>query len=170
LSPPLLPPLSQLTSTRWNSNTAPGGWCEFQDFDAWWYSEDDSLTESSALVQFVTHLNTASRKIGLEPRLAPKLPDLVKDAGFENVYHEVFKFPVGTWPKDKRLKEIGAYNHMQVVDGLEAFAMAAFTRVLEWPRERIEGLLRECREDLKNRDIHPIYDVHVVYGQKPVLE
>ena len=39
----------------------------------------------------------------MEPCPGPLLEEWVKDAGFVDVVHQKFPFPVGTWPADKHL-------------------------------------------------------------------
>ena len=42
------------------------------------------------------------------------------------------QFPIGTWPKDPHLKEIGRYQAVQEVHGIDSYASGLFTRVLGW--------------------------------------
>ena len=45
-------------------------------------------------------------------------------------YH--FKLPLGSWPADKKLKEVGSYNLVLTDQGLEGYATYLFTNVLGW--------------------------------------
>ena len=51
-------------------------------------------------------------------------------AGFVNVTYATFKWPIGTWPKDPKLKQIGAYNRLGWEEGIEGWAMYLFTNHL----------------------------------------
>lgn len=56
-------------------------------------------------------------------------PPLLTEAGFENASLINYVFPVGSWPKDKTLKRIGAMFRLQFLEsGLEAYTAALFTR------------------------------------------
>jgi hypothetical protein len=55
----------------------------------------------------------------------PKMPGWVKDSGFEDVREDSRVMPIGTWPKDKRLKEIGKYY-------LVHFFIGEWPRNIEW--------------------------------------
>jgi len=148
-------------------NTKPGCWVEFQDYDHSFYSEDGSLKEESDLRQWNINLLKAFGDMGRDASPGVHLKDWITDAGFENVIHEVFKLPVGPWPKDKRLKEIGSLNLLNLLDGMEAISVAPFTRCFGWTKEKVQMLLLGVRKDVQNPRIHAIYELHVVCGQKP---
>lgn len=120
--------------------------------------------------------------------ISPQFKDLVQAAGFQGVTEEQHKAPLSPWPKDKKLKELGKYLNVQMMDAIEPYSLALFTRVLKWDAPRIQLLLAGVREDLQNLDYH-MYSVvyvvpsilshqgetklltvirrHCVYGQKP---
>jgi hypothetical protein len=85
----------------------------------------------------------------------------VKDAGFQNVVHKRYKIPIGPWAKDPTLKEIGLWNYMQVNGGLEGLTLRLYTNVLKWSQEDILALLTQVRKDLKNPNIHAMFDLSV---------
>ncbi|RYP65629.1 hypothetical protein DL769_006260 [Monosporascus sp. CRB-8-3] len=148
-------------------NLTPGGWVEFQDFDLQYYSEDGSLTESHDTMKWINTLLEAARKIDRDPCPGVSLEKWVKEAGFKNVIHQRFRFPIGDWPRDPNMKEIGMYNLSQVLQGLEGFSLRLFCDVLGWRQEEVLVLTSKVRRELKNRSIHAQFDFHVVYGQKP---
>ncbi|KAH0538562.1 hypothetical protein FGG08_004850 [Glutinoglossum americanum] len=143
----------------WPRNTKPGGWVEFQDFDFKYYSVDGSLKDDMPLTKWDNLMIEASIASGREGCPGPRLKGFIEDAGFENVTEEVFPFPIGMWPKDKKLKEMGAYNLFQRLEGLEGITLGLFTRFLGWSREEILVFLTDVRKDLKNPKIHPCYNL-----------
>ncbi|OJD32559.1 methyltransferase domain-containing protein [Diplodia corticola] len=149
------------------SSLKPGGWAEFQDYDAVVYSDDGSFRPEHAFHQWSTTFNDAAASWGRDPSPGPKLERWAKEAGFVNVRHEVFKLPIGGWPRDKRKKEAGMFNLIQVLDGLEGFTMRLFTGYLGWKEDEVKVFVAKARENLKDRSVHMLYDYHVVYGQKP---
>lgn len=149
------------TNTAWcaASHVAPGGWAEFQDFDVRYYSEDGSLKPEHHASQFVDLLVVACDKIGRDPVPGLSLEKWVKDAGFVDVVHKKFRFPIGTWPKDPKLKEVGMYNLAQSLQGLEAFSLRLLCDVLKWRQEEVLVLTSKVRKELKDMKIHPQYDL-----------
>ncbi|KAH6884116.1 S-adenosyl-L-methionine-dependent methyltransferase [Thelonectria olida] len=148
-------------------NLAPGGWAEFQDYDLQYYSDDGTLTEKHSTLKWINTLLGAARQLKREPCPGPLQKDWVKDAGFVNVKHQVFKIPIGPWAKDARLKDLGMCNLAQTLEGLEGFSLRLFCGVLNWPEEEVLVLLTKVRKELKNGDFHGIFNFHVTYGQKP---
>ncbi|KAL1911738.1 hypothetical protein Sste5344_002313 [Sporothrix stenoceras] len=148
-------------------NIEPGGWAEFQDFDLTYYSEDGSLAPDNPLLTWITTACDAAEQIGRDTRPGSKLQGWFKETGFTNVTHRRFKLPIGTWPKDPVLKQIGLYNYMQINQGLEGLSMRLFTNVLKWTQEQVMVMLADVRKQLHDPNIHAILDFHVVYGQKP---
>ncbi|KAJ9352223.1 hypothetical protein DTO027B9_5924 [Paecilomyces variotii] len=147
-------------------NTVPGGWVEFQDWDCVLYSEDGS-TDGTYIKQYYENVLPAMRKTGVEPGPGPKLEGWFRDAGFEEIHVEKFVLPIGAWPKDKRLKTLGAWNLVQAETGFEASAIAALTRHAGWAKEEVNVLVAKTLADARNPDIHGMFDFFVVYGRKP---
>lgn len=83
--------------------TKPGGWVEFQDFDMQFYSTDGTFIPGSPPNVWTDEVIAAIKVFGREPEPGPKLEQWVRDAGFENVNHQLLPIPVGLWPKDRRM-------------------------------------------------------------------
>ncbi|KAI9870440.1 MAG: hypothetical protein M1830_004245, partial [Pleopsidium flavum] len=107
-----------------------------------------------------------SCKAGMGPCPGPKLKGWVKDAGFTEMVHEKMIMPIGTWPADKLLgrlllpnhnKHVGAWNHLQYTEGLEAFMMAIFTHVLGWMYEEVQVFMAMIKTESKDPKIHSMY-------------
>jgi len=137
----------------------PGGWCEFQDFDLQYYSDDGSLKPDDPLHVWISTLLDAARLLNRDPNPGSKLEGLVKDAGFQNIVHKRYKIPIGPWAKDPTLKEIGMWNYMQINGGLEGLTLRLYVNVLKWKHEEIMALLGKVRQDLKNPNIHAMFDL-----------
>lgn len=88
---------------RMFKNTKPGGWVEFQDIDARYYSEDGSLTEQHQTSRWIAGLMQAGEKINRVVSPGPDLEGWVRDAGYTNITHRRFKMPIGPWPSDPHL-------------------------------------------------------------------
>jgi hypothetical protein len=55
----------------------------------------------------------------------------MEEVGFINVVEKKFKLPIGNWPADPRMKELGIWYRAYFEDGMEGYAMALLTRVLK---------------------------------------
>lgn len=146
-------------------NTAPNGFAEFIDYDLTYRSDDGSL-ENTTLKFWGDEMPRAGRIIGREPCPGLKLETWMREAGFVNLVHKVYKIPIGPWPADKHLKTLGAYNYMMLSQGAEGFSLRLFINVLGWSYEEVQVLLAKVRRDFKDRSIHAYTEIHCVYGQK----
>lgn len=54
-----------------------------------------------------------------------------------------------------------------MLDAIEAYSIALFTRVLGYRPEEVQVLLAKMREQYKNPELHIYYIYHITYGQKP---
>ncbi|EEH07412.1 conserved hypothetical protein [Histoplasma capsulatum G186AR] len=144
----------------------PGGWAEFQDWDAMVQSADDS-TKDTSIEQYFLNTLPAFESAGYSTRPGRYLEKWMKDAGFVNIQVHKHIVPLGTWAKDKRYKTIGAYNLLQFEESLEASAVAALTRFQNWSKTEVDILIAKTKQDARNPKIHPIFHFYVVFGQKP---
>ncbi|KAJ9143021.1 S-adenosyl-L-methionine-dependent methyltransferase [Pleurostoma richardsiae] len=148
-------------------NLEPGGCLELADIDASYESDDGTLTESHAVKRWRRLLAEAAKERG-RPFNEPKTyKAALEDLGFVDVQEVLHKWPLNPWPRDKKLKELGAWTFQNVSDGIEAFSLALLSRVLGWSREEIEVLLADVRRELRDRSIHAYIPVYTVYGRKP---
>ena len=92
--------------------------------------------------------------------------DIIR-AGFESVEEEKFEWPVGSWPEDEKLKEIGQLSKAHLDLGLEGWTLRAFTTSLGWSPERVTLYCVEMRKDMENPKIHGIQPMTTVFGRKP---
>ncbi|MCJ1351091.1 MAG: hypothetical protein MMC33_001073 [Icmadophila ericetorum] len=150
--------------------TKPGGYCEFVDFDIAWTSPDNSVPEDSVTLKVNTQFIQAAKSMGIDPSPGPSMPNWCKEAGFTDIVQERFPLPVGTWPADKHLKEVGAWNYLQIMEGLEAFTYAVFTRMLGYTKEEVEVMCATMRKEIRNPKLHSLFYLHVIYGKKPAEE
>lgn len=79
-----------------------------------------------------------------------------------------FPFPVGTWPKDKKLKEIGAFNLVQFLDNLEGLTTRIYQNAWGWTSDEVRVLCADLRKELKNPRMLLQHNFYVVWAQKPL--
>ncbi|KAI8311678.1 hypothetical protein K4K61_011718 [Colletotrichum sp. SAR11_59] len=145
----------------------PGGSIEISEGRANFFCEDDTLKGDSATWQWLSEFRKLSAPLGFD--IAPALPDMLKREGFENVKYMQRVVPMGTWPKDRELKEISRWFRVQFLEmALEAYTIALFTRAGNWKNEEVQVLLALVREELKSDKIHLYTYTAFVIGKKPL--
>jgi hypothetical protein len=109
-------------------------------------SDDGSVTEGSIFDQWGKVSLEAGDKFGKDLRIHQQIKGYLEDAGFEDVVEHVYKWPMGPWSKDPQLKEIGMWNQLHWLEGIEGWSLALLTRVLgvEFPYHYLPFLLADC--------------------------
>ncbi|KAK3331480.1 S-adenosyl-L-methionine-dependent methyltransferase [Apodospora peruviana] len=131
----------------------PGGFLEVAEGRADFWCDDDTLTEDLATWTWLTEFRRLSAPLGFD--IAPKLPALIESAGFVDVAQTEKVIPLGTWPKDKALKEVGRWFRVQFIEmALEAYSLALFTRMGGWKIEEFQVLVAKVKQELKTNKIH----------------
>jgi hypothetical protein len=69
--------------------------------------------------------------MGNEFILTEKMKSDIEKAGFQGVQEYVLKAPLGRWPADPRLKDIGRWCELSFNTGLEGWAMQVLTKYLD---------------------------------------
>ncbi|KAI8177022.1 Secondary metabolism regulator LAE1 [Colletotrichum sp. SAR 10_76] len=158
-----------LSATQPGHNLEPGGSLELHETDIYTRSDDGSLKPEHALYKWAQFLMESSTKLGAAWIDPPKLKDLMIEAGFEGVSMSTYKWPTNTWPKDKKFKELGMWNHENFMQGVEGMSIAPFTRALNWTPEEVAVFLIDVRKDGKDHSIHAYWPQfrYIFVGRKP---
>ncbi|KAJ0344788.1 hypothetical protein KNSL1_008984 [Colletotrichum chrysophilum] len=139
----------------------PGGWAEFQDLNSEYYSDDGTYTEEHATRKWNKQFVDACESMGRTGRPGLKLEEWDKGAGFQNVKHSKFNFPVGPWAKDPHHREVGMLNLIRTLDGLEAFSLKLFCDVLGQTKDEVLVMLAKIRQEIKSNALHAMFDQYV---------
>ncbi|RMJ21174.1 Methyltransferase [Aspergillus sp. HF37] len=152
---------------RIKNNLKPGGWIEMVDFVGdEFFADDDSLEKAPYLTEWARLQKVAFHKFGKEFGIARDHKQRMIDAGFKNVREEVYKAPLNPWPKDRKLKELGRYYQLNMLECIEAYTLASFTRILGWDITEVNVFFADVRKELVDRKLHVYAKNYFVYGQK----
>lgn len=94
-------------------------------------SDDGTVTHDHVFSVWSRTFIEAGEKFGKTFRIADLARGYIEDAGFEEVVEKKFKLPVGGWSSDPYYKELGQWNLIHCEKGIEGWAMALLTRVME---------------------------------------
>jgi hypothetical protein len=144
-------------------NLLPNGWVELADWDYLPYRPEGSVdTRDNSIVKWHNLLlNDGFEKTQRDGRPGSKLKKWVVDAGFEEVQEFFYKTPVGAWPKDKKLKEIGRYYKLSLEEGLEGISLRLFTQLLGMSVDEAMATNASFRTGMRNI---PFYHLLYVSG------
>lgn len=169
------------------SHLKPGGWVEFQEYETKFTSDDGTHEKMPVMLEWAEKLDEASKRFGKRMNIAPELGRKIEEAGFVNVTDNCYKAstpwtnwwnlfltrpqtPVGSWPKNSHLKEIGRMTRITVVESIEPYTLALFTRVLGYTYEETQEYMSKVRAEFLETRTHTYGRVHYVYAQRPMDE
>jgi hypothetical protein len=112
----------------------PGGWYQQAEISVVPRSDDGSI-EGTLMERWGPLAIEAGMKFGKSFSIAEDMRGLMEEAGFVNIQTHAFRWPIGPWAKDPRLKIIGAYNRLAWEQGIEGWAMFLFTKYLGVSRD-----------------------------------
>lgn len=148
-------------------NVRPGGYVELMDAVYPVDCDDGTLSPDSPVYKWNKTLCEAAAISGKRLDEGLRHKKYMIDAGFENVTETRYKWPINTWPRDPKYKEIGAWTLENILQGIQGFSLALFTRILGWSPEQVELFLVDVRRDFKDKNIHSYFHVVVVHGRRP---
>ncbi|RKK65352.1 hypothetical protein BFJ69_g16355 [Fusarium oxysporum] len=145
----------------------PGGYIEFQAAYPRWLSDDGTAEKAENAQSWLKTLIDGSAKFGKSLEGAIGWKEKLEKAGFVDVKQEIFKIPIGAWPKDPKLKEIGRYQIIQQIQAVESYTPRIYGTVLGWKEEEVQVYVAKVRKELKDPSIHLYAPIYIVYGRKP---
>lgn len=69
-------------------------------------------------------------RFGKTFQIMERMKNLIEQAGFVDVVETKYKWPLGAWSTDQKLKDMGRWNMHHWNEGLEGWTMALLTRVM----------------------------------------
>ncbi|KAH8889927.1 S-adenosyl-L-methionine-dependent methyltransferase [Thozetella sp. PMI_491] len=146
-----------------------GGWVEHMEMSGQIMSENNTLSKTSSLAQWRDLFQEIGAKTGKTFAVCEEMREYLEEAGFKEISEQVYKVPIGTWPKDREEKLKGAYTLEYLLAGLEGFALRGFVTHLGWEKEAVQVYLALVRKEIQRAKSAQLYvTLRVVFGQKPV--
>ena len=132
-------------------NLNPGGWLELYDAMPRLVSVDGTL-EGTAIDEWNRRVIDGGQKLGRDLTKPTKYAQWCRDAGFVDVTEEPVALPSHAWPRDPKLKKLGALNVRN-----QTCLVDTLTKLMD--REGLSDvqaadLERRAKEDVRNPNIH----------------
>ncbi|KAM0271155.1 hypothetical protein ACHAQH_009174 [Verticillium albo-atrum] len=150
--------------------TKPGGWCQSCEPECIIRSDDDSITPDTVMGSWwprmfieggkefgrsFTVLSDGLQRKGME------------EAGFVDLHEVNFKLPIGDWPLDPKLAEVGRATRLTLETDLEGYTLYMWKDVLGWDQDEYQTFLTTMRGEMRSRKLHGYMTVRYIYGRKP---
>lgn len=146
----------------------PGGYVELQEADGeGYYSEDGTFAKDGGFAIFLDMLVKASAASGRPYVVAKTFEGLMKEVGFVDVEHSRYKLPLGTWPKNKKMKQLGAYGLALASAATEAYGLALCTRVMGLTEQKSKEFMKAAVDQISDKKTHAIFALDLFTARKP---
>ncbi|KAL9098154.1 MAG: hypothetical protein Q9163_006130 [Psora crenata] len=149
----------RLTQRAFCSHLAPGGYLEQTEICPVLESDDASIPSGSAFDQGGRLVIECGLYNGKTMDVQRHMKDWITKAGFVDVVEQKYKWPLGDWPADARLKDIGKWNATYCDMGIEAWTMRLLTRCHGWTVSQVKEWNEEMRAMIKGRKCHAYHPV-----------
>ncbi|KAM0234168.1 hypothetical protein ACHAPO_006549 [Fusarium lateritium] len=146
---------------------APGGWVESVEADLRFCSDDGTIDLEPVWGTASKLLEEGGKVIGRPFFVHEQQQESIEKAGFEDIKVVDYKVPIGGWPKDPALAEVGRFMLQTLENDLEGYSFVLWNHVLKWPSDEYQIFLMQVRKALRNRKVHSYIKVRYVYGRKP---
>ncbi|KAG6168906.1 hypothetical protein E4U51_001864 [Claviceps purpurea] len=145
---------------------APGGWVESVELDCE-YRSDDGTTELEPVLASAGDLFRKAGEVLNRPFFLQDIQrQAFDDAGFVEKKVVRYKIPIGPWPKDPRLAEVGRFLAAALDNDLQGYTQMLW-QSLHKPADEYHVWLATLRKAIRNPNVHSYMIVHAVYGRKP---
>lgn len=94
-------------------------------------SDDGTVTAEHCMAQWSQTLIDAAETVSKTFRIHDFSPEYIENAGFVDVVEKKYKLPVGPWSSDQRMKELGQWNRLFCLQGLESWSLFLLSKVLK---------------------------------------
>ncbi|KAG4256681.1 hypothetical protein FPRO03_03691 [Fusarium proliferatum] len=137
----------------------PGGWVESVEADIHFRSDDGTAEEQEVYKLCNKLYEEGGKAIGRTFFVHDLQPKGMEDAGFVDIKTVDYKIPIGDWPKDPRLAEVGRFVKLTLENDMEGYTLLLWNNVLQWPKDEYQVFLMQSRKALRNRKIHGYFVV-----------
>lgn len=112
------------------SHLAPGGYLEQAEVNPCPKSDDGSVVSGDPFHEAGRLAILSGERFGKSLMVEEFMQDEIRKAGFTKVVKTSYKWPIGSWSNDPRLKELGRWNLLHWNEGLEGWTLRFFTKYM----------------------------------------
>ncbi|KAF1842831.1 S-adenosyl-L-methionine-dependent methyltransferase [Cucurbitaria berberidis CBS 394.84] len=149
-------------------HTKPGGYIEIVEHSVQPVSDDDSMGPDHFYHTWGKVVIEMGKKFGKSFTIWEESAERIRRAGFVDVVVVDYKWPMNGWPTESKQKNIGRWNQLRLMDGVEGFMLRLLTQVGGWSIARAQLHLAQMRKELKSYRTHAYLPGTVVYARKPL--
>ncbi|KAJ2903274.1 Secondary metabolism regulator laeA [Zalerion maritima] len=133
----------------------------------WLEKETPDYKVGLAVAKFEKLFHGLGKRAGIDFDSAPKVPEILRDAGFVKVVERTEVLPIGGWAKDEKLRVKGElYLEMLDHGSFENYSMKVFTQA-GWKEEDVRNLIDKTSRDFHNPELQGYSTAVFITAKKP---
>jgi SAM-dependent methyltransferase len=117
-------------------------------------SDDNTLAADSFLKEVERLFFEMADAMGTSLHAPTLWKAQLERAGFVDTRERIFKIPQGIWPRDRRLKEIGAFENYSLTNGLDAYLLRGYTAILGGDPNVLQIIIAGTKSELRDPRMH----------------
>lgn len=147
------------------THVRPGGWAESLEIDIETRSENPEVQSDKNHVfrKWYQLFFECGRKTGRTFEIARdgRQEQYMRKAGFTDLVSKSWKVPIGGWPQDNKLKQVGFYNGAFIDQSIDGFAIFPIGEILGWSFDEVTVLVSEMKKAFREPRSMPYFVVYV---------
>lgn len=132
----------------------PGGYVEVKEFDITTRSQlyGDDIPKDHVFSRWAPVFFEAADKLGktLTQTHNRGIARALEAVGYVDIVEKRYSIPIGAWPKDPKMKEVGECNLLYNDQSLEGFALFLLKEIMGWEYAEIIVFVAEMRKALRD--------------------
>ncbi|KAF5000492.1 hypothetical protein FGRMN_1659 [Fusarium graminum] len=148
-------------------NLNSGGYLELQAQRGVFLSDDDTVKKAVNAEVWAEAVRDSSSKFGKPIDCVGQWKEKMIKAGFVDVHEEIRKIPIGGWPKDPVMKEVGKCQMIQSCAAIDSYTPMLLGKILGWGQDEMQVLMAKAKKELRDPSIHIHMPVYFVWGKRP---
>ncbi|KAJ3544750.1 hypothetical protein NM208_g2889 [Fusarium decemcellulare] len=132
----------------------PGGWVQSAEADVEFRSDDGTIDREPNLKLYKKLFEEGGKALGISFFVYDEQVKAFEEAGFVDIKTVDYKIPVGSWPKDPKLAEVGKFVRATMENDIEGYTLMMWQDVLQWPKDEYQLFLMSIRKAMRDRKIH----------------
>ncbi|KAI1829392.1 hypothetical protein DTO027I6_9607 [Penicillium roqueforti] len=148
----------------------PGGWIEQLEVSPI-IETDGSLPPENILNDWGPNVLGCGERAGRDCDTFDTMTRRIRSAGFVDVHEKNYKWPIGPWPRDQKLKDAGTINFQHWINGMEGWCMWLLTKFghpQPWDKDEVHVYVAKLRKELKDSRFHIWHQGRRVWARKPM--
>jgi hypothetical protein len=128
----------------------PGGYIEFQNIILPFRCDNGTL-RGTAFEKWMDLISEGARRLHRNWHTALGHKAMMEQVGLVDIHETRYQWPIGMWPKDEHLKELGrwVYASLVIQKGIHAISAKVLTKGMEMASGEVDDLIKQVTQEIR---------------------